>query len=80
MKIILACDRSGGHIFPASCLLRNGENYDIDIFAPSPLIKEFFPDYPKKIYGRPLKSRNIIIESFFRFWEALFILFYLKFY
>jgi len=78
MKIILACDRSGGHIFPAQCILNNVLDEEFYLFAPSLYIKRFFPKYDKKIFGRPLRFRNIFIEGFFRFFEALFLIFSIR--
>lgn len=78
MKIILACDRSGGHIFPAQCILNNAGREEIYLFAPSLYLKLFFPNFKKKIYGKHLGFRNIFVEVFFRFWEALYLIFKIR--
>ena len=74
MRILLACDRSGGHIFPALSLAEFYSRDRVHFFAPSIYFKPLLKKKSFIVYGRPLNLRNILLEGFFRFFEALFIL------
>jgi len=80
MKTLLVCERSAGHIFPAlafaECLIqqRKCRIYDIYFFATSPFLAEYIKKKNFTVVGKGLKSRNILIEGFFRFFESLYII------
>jgi UDP-N-acetylglucosamine--N-acetylmuramyl-(pentapeptide) pyrophosphoryl-undecaprenol N-acetylglucosamine transferase len=88
MRVLLACDRSGGHIFPAlalaevlkqkdACFGRSRSPESIYFFAPGSSLKQYIREAGFKVIGRRL-PRNIILEGVFRFWEALSILITLR--
>ncbi|OPX30712.1 MAG: hypothetical protein B1H08_00930 [Candidatus Omnitrophica bacterium 4484_171] len=74
MRIILACDRSAGHILPAKCLASCLKGDNIYFFAPSYYFKPLLKKEGWKVFGTSLKLRNIVFESIFRFWEAIYII------
>jgi len=74
MRVILACDRSAGHIFPARCLASHLKRDDIYFFTPSRFFKPLLKEEGWIVLGVSFKFRNIILESFFRFWEAVYII------
>jgi len=86
MKILLACERSGGHIFPAITfakkiekdLLAKGLKPKIYFFATSYFLKGYIEKEGFIVLGRSFTLRNLFTESIWRFFEALFILFWLR--
>jgi len=74
MRIILACDRSAGHIFPAKCLASSFKKDSVYFFAPSYYFKPLLQKEGWKVFGVSFRFRNIVFESFFRFWEAVYII------
>ncbi len=78
MRIILACDRSGGHFFPARCLANYFGKERVFFFVPSYYFKFLLRKDGFSVYGFTLKFRNILIESIFRFWESVYLIFKLR--
>ena len=74
MRIILACDRSAGHILPAKCFVSCLKGDDVYFFVPSYYFKPLLRKEGWKVWGIPFKFRNIVFESIFRFWEAIYII------
>jgi len=78
MRILLACDRSRGHLYPALVLARHiRENYP-EYEAVFYGLKKEDRNYLRKegfmCFGRDLVFRNIILESALRFVEALLLI------
>ncbi len=78
MRIILACDRSAGHIFPAKCLAISLRRNKVFFFAPSYYFRPLLEKEGYRVFGLPLRFRNIIIESFIRLWEGIYIIYRLR--
>ncbi len=74
MRIILACDKSGGHIFPARCIARFIKSEEIFFFAPSVYFKDTLEKEGFTVYGKVLNFRNIILEGIFRVLEAFILI------
>ncbi|MBP7088286.1 MAG: UDP-N-acetylglucosamine--N-acetylmuramyl-(pentapeptide) pyrophosphoryl-undecaprenol N-acetylglucosamine transferase [Candidatus Omnitrophica bacterium] len=83
MRILLACERSGGHIFPALCfgkkILRKFQQQgqkDIRVifFITSEYLKQYVKKEGFEVIGTSVNSRSLIVELFWRFWEALYII------
>lgn len=84
MKVILACERSAGHIFPAVCFgekfLRSSRNAaeekerGVYFFTTSPFIKKYIKDKNFKFIGKSFKNRNLLVECLFRPLEALYLI------
>ena len=79
MTVLLACDRTGGHVYPAEILARhiiaNKENVDIVFYGVRAKDAQRLSKDGFVVCGVELKTRNIFIEGFIRFFEALYILF-----
>jgi len=86
MKVLLACDRSAGHIFPA---LSIGEkikkeiddsaddkytNNKVCFFATASFLKRYVEDSGFIVIGKSFSNRNLFIEGFWRLFEALYII------
>jgi len=86
MKIILACERSGGHIFPALVFAKKiqkdlgakGREPKIYFLATSTFLKEYIEKAGFLVLGRSFARRNLLREGIWRFFEALFILFRIR--
>jgi len=78
MRVLLACDRSGGHIFPALCYGKNSRKDQVCFFATSTYFKSLLEENNFKVIGTSFRFRNIALEGFFRFWEALYFIFKLR--
>jgi UDP-N-acetylglucosamine--N-acetylmuramyl-(pentapeptide) pyrophosphoryl-undecaprenol N-acetylglucosamine transferase len=96
MKVLLVCDRSGGHIFPAVAVAKKFREKSTKISQDLPgketiayedevsffVTSQFLRDYLEKegflVYGRFFKRRNLIMEMFYRFFEAVILLFRLR--
>ncbi|MDD5194347.1 MAG: UDP-N-acetylglucosamine--N-acetylmuramyl-(pentapeptide) pyrophosphoryl-undecaprenol N-acetylglucosamine transferase [Candidatus Omnitrophica bacterium] len=79
MRVLLACDRSGGHIFPALALAkrmaaRKDNPAQIYFFATSPFLKEYLKGEGFEVLGKAFPFRNLLLESFFRIFEALYLI------
>ena len=86
MKILLVCERSGGHIFPALAFAKKiqkdlsakGLKPKIYFFVTSSFLKRYIKKEGFIVLGRSFALRNLFTESIWRFFEALFILFWLR--
>jgi len=82
MRILFVCDRSAGHIFPALAMARaaNEQNKSdkVYFFATSSSLKEHLTKEGFKVFGKCFSARNIVIEVFYRFFEALYLIFRIK--
>lgn len=79
MKVLLVCERSGGHVFPALILAKQMRDYaQVSFFVSSPFFKERLERQGFKVYGRSFPFRNLIIEGAWRLFEAVYILGKLK--
>ena len=84
MRILLACERSAGHVFPALCFARKfqkefkqeipGDKANIWFFATAGFLKKYIQDSGFFTIGKSFGSRNIILEGFWRFIEAIYII------
>jgi len=75
MRILLATDRSAGHIFPALTLAKKiKENNKIYFFATSEFLKQYLSRDEFVVLGKSFKFRNLFIEIIFRFFEAIYII------
>lgn len=77
--VLLACDRSGGHIFPALALAkelrkRQKDNVRICFFATSASLKCYCVEEGFPVLGKTFSSRNLLYEGFFRFVEAFYVI------
>lgn len=80
-NILLVCERSAGHIFPALAIghalcRTNGviDTSSIFIFSTAPALKRYISDEGFKAIGRGFSFRNLLLESFWRLFEALYLL------
>lgn len=79
MRILLACDRSGGHIFPALSVGKKlRENNDIYFFATSKSLNDYLYNEGFVVIGTPFNARQVLLEGFFRSLEALYIILRLR--
>lgn len=92
MKVLLACERSGGHIFPALVLGKKirtencpgkktsvsshdaGMNHNVYFFVTASFLKKKLTDEGFIVYGRSFSFRNLFLEGFYRFGEAIYLL------
>lgn len=83
MKILLACERSGGHIFPALCFgkkilqrfkQKGQKDIQVIFFITSNYLKQYVKKEGFEVIGTSVNSRSLIVELFWRFWEALYII------
>jgi UDP-N-acetylglucosamine--N-acetylmuramyl-(pentapeptide) pyrophosphoryl-undecaprenol N-acetylglucosamine transferase len=96
MRILFACDRSAGHIFPALTVAKNlrkesmkvsqglapEENIshtdEVSFFITSRFLRDHLEKEGFSVCGRHFKRRNLFVEMFYRFWEAIIIIFKLR--
>lgn len=78
MKILLACDRSRGHLYPALVLARHiKENYpehEVVFYGLKKEDRSYLRKEGFMCLGQDLAFRNIILESSLRFVEALLLI------
>jgi len=84
-NILLVCERSAGHIFPALTIgqaLRRAKDTVIParifIFATASGLKCYISDEGFEAVGRSFVFRNLLLESFWRLFEAVYLLQRLK--
>ena len=75
MKILLVCERSGGHIFPAMAfagnfLARGVDRRDIIFFITGGKFSEQIAKEGFVVVGKHFQSRNLLFEMVWRFFEA----------
>ena len=83
MKILLACERSGGHIFPALVVgkrlrAKYGAGAKIDFFITSDSFRSSVTKEGFDVFGKSFKKRHILIEMPWRFFESLYLLLRLR--
>lgn len=81
MKILLACDRSRGHLYPALILaeyIRERKKAKVFFSGLSKKDREYVQSLGFVCSGIDLGFRNIFLESILRAGEAIFILLYLR--
>ncbi|MDD3297103.1 MAG: UDP-N-acetylglucosamine--N-acetylmuramyl-(pentapeptide) pyrophosphoryl-undecaprenol N-acetylglucosamine transferase [Candidatus Omnitrophica bacterium] len=84
MKILLVCERSAGHVFSAlgfaQKFLRSGQcrAQDIYFFITAPFLKKEIEDKGFVVLGHGFKHRNFVVEFFWRFIEAVYLLIKIK--
>ncbi len=80
MRVLLACERSAGHIFPAFCFARklDKEGSEVYFFITSNFLKKYIEEKGFKVAGQSFAHRNIIIESLWRLLEAVYLILKLK--
>ena len=80
MKILLACDRSRGHLYPALDFARYLKEehlkYKVIFHGLKKKDRAYLERQGFKCLGLDLGFRNIFIEALIRFFEALFLLIY----
>ena len=76
MKVLLVCDKSGGHIFPALAAAKvlRDHGQDVRFFAASRFFRDLLKKEGFKVYGRDVNMRNILVEGLLRIPEALGLL------
>ena len=79
MNILLACERSGGHIFPALVFgkklrARYGADALIQFFITSDFLKDYLVKESFPVIGKSFKSRFLLFELIYRFFESIAIL------
>lgn len=80
MKILLVCDRSGGHVFPALILAREIKlTKDQAVFyAPSSFLKKYLYEEGFRVYGKPVKLPTFFLKMVYSFFESITLLFILR--
>jgi len=82
MRILFVCDRSAGHIFPALAMAQKirqqAKGDKLYFFATSLSLKEHLIKEGFMAYGKCFNTRNIVIETAYRFFEALRLIFIIK--
>ncbi|MEM7816579.1 MAG: UDP-N-acetylglucosamine--N-acetylmuramyl-(pentapeptide) pyrophosphoryl-undecaprenol N-acetylglucosamine transferase [Candidatus Aenigmatarchaeota archaeon] len=80
-KILIVCERSAGHIFPALTIgkkIKDTKEHKVYFFATSKFLKEFLIKENFLVYGRVFSFRNLLLELSYRFFEALYLLFKIR--
>lgn len=76
MKVLLVCERSGGHFFPAFTLaqeIKKQSSDEVHFFITSSALKNKIKEKGFIAWGRSFSFRNIILEGIWRFFEAIFL-------
>lgn len=80
MKILLVCERSGGHVFPALSFakkinrVQNIPKGNIYFFVSSGFLNNYIKKEGFSVVGKAFERRNIFLEIFWRFFEAVYLL------
>jgi UDP-N-acetylglucosamine--N-acetylmuramyl-(pentapeptide) pyrophosphoryl-undecaprenol N-acetylglucosamine transferase len=79
MKVLLVCERSGGHVFPAlafagNFLDRGIDRRDMTFFVTGSKFSEQIVKEGFAVVGKSFESRNLLLEMVWRFFEAWGIL------
>ncbi|MDD5440831.1 MAG: UDP-N-acetylglucosamine--N-acetylmuramyl-(pentapeptide) pyrophosphoryl-undecaprenol N-acetylglucosamine transferase [Candidatus Omnitrophica bacterium] len=79
-RVLLVCDRSGGHVYPALLLAeglkRDGvKEKNIYIFCASDFLKSKIERYSYRVLGKDIKRGNVFFEVVRRLFEAFVIMF-----
>jgi len=80
MKVLLACERSAGHIFPALSMAKKFKKSgkDVRFFITSDFFKSRVEKEGFKTVGRSFAFRNLALEGLWRFFEALYFIIVLR--
>ncbi len=89
MKVLLACERSAGHIFPALSIGKKIVQGDllgctkeapgkVYFFATSADLRSYIEESGFRVFGRSFPSRKLVWEGVWRFFEALIIILKLR--
>jgi UDP-N-acetylglucosamine--N-acetylmuramyl-(pentapeptide) pyrophosphoryl-undecaprenol N-acetylglucosamine transferase len=84
MKTLLVCERSAGHIFPAlafaECFVKQKKckKDEVYFFITATFLSGYIQERGFSVIGKSLKSRNIVIEGLWRFFEAIYIIIKLR--
>jgi len=82
MRILLGCDRTKGHLYPALSLARymkdSGQGYRFIFYGVNKRDKPSLKEEGFKSFGIDLGFRNIVLESFLRFFEAAVVILYFR--
>ncbi len=75
-RVLLVSERSAGHVYPALAIGEKfkEKNYDIFFFTSSNFFKTRLKDKGYTVLGLAFNFRNILLEFFWRFSEAIYIL------
>lgn len=79
MTILMACERSGGHIFPALVLAkklkyRYGDDCTIYFFLTADFLKDTVEKEGYRVIGKAFKKRFLLFEIIYRFCESIILL------
>ena len=79
MRVLLVCERSGGHVFPALAMAEKLKtDNEVYFFATAPFLKDYLRERGFKVFGRIFSSRNLFLEVVWRFFEAAHLLLKLR--
>ncbi|MFH1519090.1 MAG: UDP-N-acetylglucosamine--N-acetylmuramyl-(pentapeptide) pyrophosphoryl-undecaprenol N-acetylglucosamine transferase [Candidatus Omnitrophota bacterium] len=79
MRVLLACERSAGHIFPALGFAKKlSEEFQVYFFVSSPFLKKYIEKQGFSCLGRSFKFRNFMVEGVWRLIEALYLILKIK--
>lgn len=79
MKVLLACERSAGHIFPALSLgAKMSGEATVHFFATSSFLKEYIEKEGFTCVGKSFSLRCLVTESIWRLFEALYLILKIK--
>jgi len=83
MKVLLVCERSGGHIFPAlvfadSFKKKYSKDCNITFFLTADFLKDNIAREGYGVVGKVFKRRFLVFELLYRFFEAIFLLIVLR--
>lgn len=78
MRILLVCDRSAGHVFPALAvakkIIQHSPRDKVYFFATSNFLKEYLVKEGFVVYGKSFLSRNLAVEMLYRIFEAVYLI------
>lgn len=73
MKILLACDRTGGHFFPALCFARSC-GAEISFFVTSSYFRKILAKEGWRTVGGIIEIKNFFLRQIFRLGQALYVI------
>lgn len=79
-KVLLVCERSAGHIFPALVLAKKmrQEQYDVYFFVTASFLRCYLQKEGFPVLGKAFSFRNLLMEITWRFFEAIYIILKIK--
>ncbi|HIE35886.1 MAG TPA: UDP-N-acetylglucosamine--N-acetylmuramyl-(pentapeptide) pyrophosphoryl-undecaprenol N-acetylglucosamine transferase [Candidatus Omnitrophica bacterium] len=79
MRILFVAERSAGHIFPALTLAKKfKKNHKVYFFLTNPFFKKILIKEDFYLCGKFFLFRNLFLEGFYRFIEAIYLLFKIR--